>query len=414
MKKHLLWGVMLLVMFMLAGCEKDEPDMDMVATEQLFEVMNDYYLWYDKMPAVNFQNYPTPVELLEALRYKQLDRWSYITTKQEIEAYYNQAQYKGYGIGMGFDQQNNLWITYIFKNSPLASFGADRGWRIAKINNTAVTPENANELLGLPSAEFTLVNLEGNEVIASVAKSAITMNTVLMDSIYDTSVGKVGYFVLKGFVGPTVNELDNIFDDFLAQGVSELIVDLRYNGGGSVETAAHLANLIAGKTANKQVLGRYVHNDKQSKRNSDILFATLPNSIDLNRVVFITTGNSASASELLVNGLFPHMDVTLVGQNTYGKPVGMYVFTYDSFDWAFVPISFKIVNANNEGDYYDGIPADIIASDGVSYPFGDLNEASLAAAMSFITGKATRASDSPMKKMFYPEQKGIRAEIGAW
>lgn len=262
MKKQLLWGVTLLVLFMLAGCEKDDPDTDMIATEQLFEVMNDYYLWYDKMPEVKYQNYPTPVELLEALRYKQLDRWSYITTKQEIEAYYNQAQYKGYGIGMGFDQQNNLWITYIFKNSPLASFGADRGWRIAKINNTVVTPENANELLGLPSAEFTLINLEGNQVIASVAKSEITMNTVLMDSIYDSSVGKVGYFVLKGFVGPTIDELNDIFDDFLAQGVSELIVDLRYNGGGSVETAAHLANLIAGKTANKQVLGRYVHNDK--------------------------------------------------------------------------------------------------------------------------------------------------------
>src|SRR5690554_1398328 len=94
------------------------------------------------------------------------------------------------------------------------------------------------------------------------------------------------------------------------------------------------------------------------------------NSLDLSRVVFITTGNSASASELLINGLFPYMEVTLVGQDTYGKPVGMYIFTSESFDWAFVPICFKILNANNEGDYYDGIPVDIPANDGVSYPFG--------------------------------------------
>lgn len=414
MKNQLLRLVALLVLIVLVGCKKDEPDLDMLANEQLVEVMEEYYLWYDKMPAANYKLYPSPVELLDALIYKDLDRWSYISTKQEVDAYYNEAEYVGYGIGMGFDQQNNLWITFVFEDSPLAAFGADRGWRIGKINNTVVTPSNANSLLALPSATFSLIDPDNVEVIANVSKRAVVMNTVLMDSVYDTSVGKVGYFVLKGFVGPTIDELDDIFDDFLTEGVSELIVDLRYNGGGSVQTAVHLANLIVGAKANSELLGRYVHNDKQVERDEDIIITQKPNSIDLSRVVFITTGNSASASELLVNGLFPHMDVTLVGQDTYGKPVGMYIFTSESFDWAFVPICFKIVNANNEGDYYDGIPVDILASDGVSFPFGDINEASLAAALASITGEQPKSSSSPAREIAYPRQSGIRSEIGAW
>ncbi|MDY0253306.1 MAG: S41 family peptidase [Tenuifilaceae bacterium] len=400
----------------VTSCKKDDPEVDqnILANEQLVLVMDDYYLWYEKLPSVDYKNYPSPVELLDALVYKELDRWSYISTKQEIDAYYNQGEFQGYGIGMGFDRDDNLWITFVFKDSPLAAYGVDRGWRISKINNSVVTPSNANSLLALASATFTLIDPDGTEVVANVAKREVVMNTVLMDSIYETSIGKVGYFVLKGFIGPTIDELDEVFDDFLTQGVSELIVDLRYNGGGSVQTAVHLANLIAGATANNQVLGRYVHNDKQSDRNENILMSQKANSLDLSRVVFITTGNSASASELVINGLFPHMEVTLVGQDTYGKPVGMYIFTSESFDWAFVPICFKILNANNEGDYYDGIPVDILANDGVSYPFGDLGEASLAAAIAFITGEASKQSYSAASQMVYPKQNGIRSEIGAW
>lgn len=416
MKKIFLITIIVSITAGFMSCKEkgidDNPNAH--ANEQLMLAMDEYYLWYDKMPDVNYLRYNSPVELMDALLYKKLDRWSYVSTKQEVEAYYTDAEFTGYGIGMGFDNDNNLWITFIFEDSPLREFGVDRGWRISKINNTRVTYENANSLLAANSANFTFIDQNNKEVAANASKRVVKMNTVLMDSVYSTATGNIGYFVLKGFVGPTVAELDSTFRVFKEKNVTELIVDLRYNGGGSVQTASHLANLIAGNIANGKTLGSYVHNDKNTDSNSDIKIESIGNSINLSRVVYITTANSASASELVINGLFPFMDVTLVGGDTYGKPVGMYILTSESFNWAFIPISFKIVNANGEGDYYDGIPANIRANDGINYPFGDLNEASLAAAIAFIEGVATKKSYSATDGIKYPIQKGLRNEIGAW
>ena len=416
MKRTLLLIIIVSITSGFMSCKEkvidDNPNA--YANEQLVLAMDEYYLWYDKMPDVDYTKYKSPVELMDALLYKELDRWSYVSTKQEVDAYYTDAEFTGYGIGMGFDNANNLWITFIFKDSPLREFGVDRGWRITEINNTRVTYENANTLLAANTASFTFIDQDNKKVTASASKRVVKMNTVLMDTVYSTTTGNVGYFVLKGFVDPTVNELDNIFKKFKEKNVTELIVDLRYNGGGSVQTAAHLANLIAGSIAHDKILGTYVHNDKRAEDNSDIKIKVTENSINLSRVVYITTANSASASELVINGLFPFMNVTLVGGDTYGKPVGMYILTSKSFDWAFIPISFKIINANGEGDYYDGIPADILANDGINFPFGNLNEASLAAAMAFIEGGAPKRLYNTTDEIKYPIQKGLRNEIGAW
>lgn len=411
MKRILMFCLAAMLAGSLAGCKKEVP---VNANQELMNVMDSYYLWYDKMPTVNFNNYPSPVELLEALTYKEIDRWSYITTKQEIEAYYDNAEYIGYGVGLGFDAQEDLRIIFVFENSPMRTFGVERGWRISAINGNLPTVDNINNLLAQGSASFTFVDHNDQTHTHTVAKRTMQMNTVLMDTTYTTGAGTVGYFVLKGFVGPTVDELNATFSRFVTKGVTELIVDLRYNGGGLIQTAIHLANLVAGKVAAGQVLGTYVHNDKHTADNKTFSISELTNSLALTSVVFITTGNSASASELVINGLFPYLDVTLVGTKTYGKPVGMYTFTSPSFDWAFVPICFKVLNANNEGEYYEGIPVDIQASDGINYPFGDLREASLAAAMAFIEGGKTTSGGVITEKVSYPALRGLKEEIGAW
>ncbi|HZJ73317.1 MAG TPA: S41 family peptidase [Perlabentimonas sp.] len=401
------------------SCNKKEinSNPNFYANEQLLLAMKEYYLWYDKIPDVSLIKYESPVELMDALTYKELDRWSYVTTKQEIEAYYTNAEYTGYGIGMGFDSEENLWITFIFDDSPLKEFGVNRGWKIARIDNKIVTYDNANNLLAQNSATFTFITPNNEEVTVNTSKKVVKMNTVLIDTVYSTATGNVGYFVLKGFVTPTAAELDSTFKKFKEKNVKELIVDLRYNGGGEVQTATHLASLIAGSIANGKTLGTYVHNDKQADRNSDIKIELADYSLDLSRVVYITTANSASASELIINGLFPFMDITLVGSDTHGKPVGMYTLSNDSesFNWVFVPICFKIVNANGEGDYYNGIPANIPANDGINYPFGDLQEASLGKAMEFLTGEsASKSAFSTQGEIKYPAQKGLRSDIGAW
>jgi carboxyl-terminal processing protease len=412
MKKiSLLIAITIATLIVISSCKKDENP-NLYANEQLLLVMENYYLWYDKLPKVKPESFPSPVEMLEALRYKQLDRWSYITTKAELDAYFQGGEYVGYGIGLAFDSQDKLWLTFVFNNSPFREVGADRGWRISAINGTIPTRQNANSLFSTNSATFTLVN--HNEQVSSVSltKRIIIMNTVLMDTVYTSS--KIGYFVLNSFINPTVNELNAVFTDFKAKGVADVIVDLRYNGGGSVATAIHLSNLLAGLTSNNLVLGTYVHNDKLTSENKSIYIKQDENSIDLSRVVFITSKQSASASELIINGLKPHMTVKLVGDDTYGKPVGMYTFTSESptFKWAFVPICFKILNANGEGDYYDGLPVDIEATDGINIPFGEITEPSLNAAISYLEG--SKIHSSVREKVHYPKLKGLQSEIGAW
>ena len=419
MKRALLLITVLSITIGFLSCKKEEIDenSNAYANEQLVLTMDEYYLWYDKLPEVNHLKYKTPVELMDALLYKELDKWSYVTTKQEIEAYYANAEFTGYGFGMGFDSSGNLWITFIFDDSPLKKFGVDRGWKIARIDNKIVTYENATNLLAQNSATFTLISPNNDEVTANATKRVVKMNTVLMDTVYAKETGNIGYFALKGFVTPTIDELNSTFKKFKENDIKELIVDLRYNGGGEVKTATHLANLIAGSKNNGKTLGTYVHNDKQTKRNNDIKMDVADYSLDLSRVVYITSTNTASASELVINGLDPFMDVTLVGSNTHGKPVGMYILSSDSdsFNWVFVPICFKIVNANGYGDYYDGIPVDFSANDGINYPFGDLEEASLARAMEFLTGESSQKQTySTQNEIKYPVQKGLRSDIGAW
>lgn len=408
-------AVILLSMLLLVniGCKKHKGQ-NITANNQLLYEMDQWYLWYDKMPNVDPNNYPTPVELLNALTYKKLDRWSYISTKQEIMAYYDEAQHMGYGFGLAFDEQNNLWVTFIFKESPLRKHGVDRGWRLTMIENTPVTIDNVYSLLSKQSALFTFIKPNSEKVTIMASQAAFKMNTIIKDSVYFMGDQTIGYFMLKGFLDPTKDELQHTFRKFSDNNITDIIVDLRYNGGGSVDVAHHLANLLLGKSANQKVFATFAHNNKNTANNISLLFSPEEFSLNLNNIVFITTVNSASASELVINGLKPHTNISLVGGRTHGKPVGMYVFMYDEFDWAFVPICFSLTNSNNEADYFDGIPVDIATNDGVQYPFGSLQESSLAVAIGHITGQIKAMQTAHSVDLNYPEQKGLRQEIGAW
>ncbi len=421
MKTNILYIIIAITVgsILLSACKKEEEENpNLEINTEFLNTMEYWYLWYDKLPDIDPKDYSSPSQVLEALRYSELDRWSYITTKQELEAYYEAGEYIGFGMGTAFDADDILWITFIFDDSPLKEFGADRGWKITKIDGTTPTPENISSLFGSStegiSKSFTVKNLNNEELSFTAAKRVVAMNTVLLDTTYNRNNSNIGYLVLKGFITPTNNELDEAFSKFLLEGVNELIVDLRYNGGGSVDVANYLANLIAGQTADNEILGEYVHNDKRSENNAAIYIENETNSLIINRVVFITTRNSASASELVINGLKPHVPLTLVGENTYGKPVGMYGFGSNISDYAYVPICFKILNADGYGDYYEGIPADIEQIDGINYPFGDLNEPSLNSAVTFIESGEEIKATQKASTITYPNFTGLQSEIGAW
>ena len=420
MNKFKLLFLTPIIVLAILSCEKEE-DYEVNVNKELYSIMKEYYLWYNQMPSVNPDDFSSPIELMDELRVNPPDKWSYVTTRTELEAYYNQGAYVGFGFGSGFNSDGELFLSFVFKNSPLYAQGINRGWQIISIDGQTPTPENYSSLIGPSEAgvskTFVFKSPAGTTHEYTFTKAAISMNTVLMDTVYTFDTKKVGYFVLESFISTTENELNSVFADFKNKGINELIVDLRYNGGGQVNISNHLANLIGGSMAYGYIYAKSYHNNKHSYENYSYKFEAVDNSLSINKVTFITTQSSASASELVINGLKPFLDVTLVGERTHGKPVGMYIvkFKDPSIDWAFVPVCFTMRNANNEGDYYDGIPVNINAADDITLPFGDVNEASLNAALLNLGVSLPKSSRAGIIKDFNPiVGKGLKAEIGAW
>ena len=169
---------------------------------------------------------------------------------------------------------------------------------------------------------------DGAEAEASMTKRLVTIPTVSETRVLDLDGTKVGYVLFRNFVEPSVAALDAAFEQLRAEGATELVLDLRYNGGGLVSVGQHLGGLVGGAPTAEQTFVRFVHNDKNSFRDMSLLFPSLAASLGLSRVVVITTRSSASASEMVINSLRPFMGVTVVGDSTFGKPVGQYGFRF--------------------------------------------------------------------------------------
>jgi C-terminal processing protease CtpA/Prc len=198
----------------------------------------------------------------------------------------------------------------------------------------------------------------------------------------------------NGFNAEQESDLTVAFDDFAAQQIDELVVDLRYNSGGRVSTSQKLAGLIAGEHSGK-VYGTLEYNDKLSALNIESNFT-----LGLSRVLFLTTRSSASASEMLINGLAPHITTVQIGSTTYGKNVGS-VPIYDYIDnnktknpnhtYMLLPIVFKYFNSLGVSDYANGLTPDVslvedIANLGV---LGDVSEPLLKRALDYISGQTS-------------------------
>lgn len=179
--------------------------------------------------------------------------------------------------------------------------------------------------------------------------------------------------------------------------------------------ANYLGSIIGGPAVADEPFAKYIYNDKRgAEENFTDYFNAEEKTLDLSRVITIATRSTASASEMVINGLKPFIDVSIIGNDTYGKPMGMNAWYYDD-KYAFVPVTFKIANADGFGDYFDGLQADSYVPDDISRMFGDPEEASLKEALNFIeTGSY---SGMPMTKSFivqpYEHFTGLRKEIGA-
>ena len=237
----------------------------------------------------------------------------------------------------------------------------DRGSRITAINGQSVESLIAAGTIG-SAFGASEIGIQSNIVFftrggarreAQMTKRLVTIPTVSLTSVFNVDGRKVGYLHFRNFVRPSIAALDQAFETLKQSGVTELVLDLRYNGGGLVDVAVHLASLIGGSLTSGQVLAVYDHNDKNQRYNETLRFENPSQALNLDRLVVITTRATASASELIVNSLRPYIPVATIGETTYGKPVGQYGVPFCTKVLA--PVAFSLKNASGEGDYFDGL-----------------------------------------------------------
>lgn len=364
--------------------------------------MASYYFWAGRSPNPEPAAYPTTEAYFDALRFAgdgvvPGDRWSYISDSAAFDKFYDEGKVLGYGLSVnGLEARLPLRIRYVEPESPAAAQGLERGDTILAING-----KSDAELLA--SGDFGALgpNREGDAVSISIGGPSGSREVTLLASTYLltpvsaarvlTLAGgrKAGYLVLKEFISQAEAPLAKAFEAFAADGVSDIILDLRYNGGGSVATSNVLASLIAGASHNGQTFVRLDYNSQQPSLNA--IYSLGASTPGFERVVILTGARTCSASELVINGLKPYLPVVTIGARTCGKPFGFRPVT--SCGQTFSAVNFESLNALGEGHYYDGIGASCAATDEFTRPLGDLQESlTLAAADYLQTGQCATAA----------------------
>lgn len=379
-----------------------------VQNQTQFTVMEDIYLWYEELPRINATQFASQEELLDALRFEPLDRFSFINPAAEEEAFFGFGEFVGFGFRSSASDQVQV-VSDVFENSPAEAGGLVRGTTILAVDGVPIAevleqPDGFSGALGEAEIGVT-VNLEFRNPDGQLRQEDFTKEVVAIPPVSAARVFQLdgqatGYLVFRNFVEPGVPALDAVFDDFRRAGVTQLIVDLRYNGGGLVSVLEHFADLLGSRIAPGALFAQYRYNDKNRDRNRSFFFEDLPpgGALDLQKVVFISTPSTASASEMLINGMPPYVNTATVGGPTFGKPVGQLGFRI--CENIFRPVSFETVNALGEGDYFDGIPATCPAEDSLDFGFGEAGEASFDAAthwLRFDVCPVTAASTKPQR-----------------
>jgi carboxyl-terminal processing protease len=366
------------------------------------DVMRDFYLWYQFLPNENPSRYASPEAYLEAVRYRALDsHFSYITSKAANDAFYSDSQFIGLGLST-MTTESEMRVLQVFDESPASEAGFARGDRILEINGLRVSTLIERGLIGGAfgpgeiGVEVRVVfqSRTGEEKGATMTKRPVTIPTVSLTRVFEIDGKTVGYIFFRNFVRPSYDALNDAFAALKEAGATELVLDLRYNGGGLVDVAVHLASLIGGSVTSGNVFAEFRHNDRNTRYDETLRFKEpAEQALGLSRLFVIATRSSASASELVINSLRPFIPVTVIGDRTYGKPVGQYGF--DFCEKVLAPVSFKLVNADGQADYFDGIAADCAAPDDIEHDLGAGDEGSLAEALHYIrTGSCSSTTET--------------------
>jgi C-terminal processing protease CtpA/Prc len=452
LKSSFSFGLIAIVAFLISCDPKEENEPTIQVENEINEFvwggLNSWYFYQGDVAELGdnyFENvdernsflntFQTPEALFESLRHPN-DRFSYITDD------YNELNQSRQGISQSFGYNFGLvllgngddilgYVRYVLPGTPAAEAGLVRGNIFTEVNGQQLNRDNYIDLLfnnttytlGLASIVDSQVSTTGEEV--TMTAETITENPVFLTKVLDAGDGtKVGYILYNSFRSTFHSELNNAFGELTSQGVDEFVLDLRYNGGGSVYTAMHLAGMIYGDATEDDVFGKFLHNEKKSNQNIVFPFLTSVDVVDADfntittesmnrlnipRIYVLTSSSTASASELIINGLNPYMEVILIGGTTVGKNEGS-VTLYDApgSDWrdedqanpdhtyAMQPIINRLSNVNDFTEYTEGFAPDVAVNE-INFlenlpPLGDPADPLLAAALQEITGLPARLS----------------------
>ncbi len=351
-------------------------------------IMSDFYLWYDRVPAVDIEAAASPEELMQQMMYTELDHWSGMQQERARTEFFDQGRFQGFGSTLGNDAEGGLRISWVHEGSAAGRAGLDRGALIIGVNGRSLEELSSAELgaeLGQDVVIHQVRELDGSIRDVELRQGDVEITSVKSVTVLDSPAGPIGYLMFTTFVRPGEDELRAAFTQFREQGVRQLVIDLRYNSGGLLSTAALLGSLIDASAAGQPLIVE-TYNDLHTDMNRERLLVSTPEAVDVERVVFLTTGRTASASEQVINGLAPYLDVHVVGGRTLGKPVG--ADSWSHCGYSIVPITFHSLNVDGNGDYFNGIEPECEVPDDLLHRLGAPEEAQLKAALRVLQGES--------------------------
>jgi C-terminal processing protease CtpA/Prc len=386
--------------------------------------MDEWYLFPETLPANRTPTQATVSDYLDFLtataRAQGRDRFfTYLTSIAEENAFYASGASAGFGIRLATDTTaRRVIVAEAYEGAPALEAGIDRSTEIIAIGTTTANLRNVSDILAAEGAAGVSNALgppdPGVTRVLRITDAAGTRNVTVQKRdyeitpvssrygarIFDDGGRRIGYVNLRTFISTADPALRQAFAEFRVQGITDYIIDFRYNGGGLISIANLMGDLLGGNHAAPDVFSYTTFRPERASENDVRFFTPQAQSAAAVRVAFIGTRSSASASELVINAFVPYLrnNMALVGTNTYGKPVGQIALDRPECDDRLRVVAFATQNAERQGAYFSGlaqyVPQTCQAADDLTRPLGDPTEASTRQALDFLAGRSCTAISS--------------------
>lgn len=430
--------------------QQEAPALTQKVNNFVVDYFRDAYLWNNTLPSdINVRYETDPIAFFDKLKYLPDDRWSYLT--DDADALFNgyegvQTSF-GYSLALGmFSNTGNYFgiIQFVYPNTPAEKAGLKRGDLLVLMNDGDITEKNYMDLFNASTIKLSLGELTDEGSIGlkdqTVSMTALEMylDPVNTYKVIEKGSKKIGYLCYTDYVPESHAKLAEVFSGFLARGVTDVVLDLRYNPGGASISAEYLSSLLAPAAVvnSKSVYLKHIWNDKymayfkQQGEDPDSYFdKTVPVNMNLNHLYVLTSRGTASASEATMVGLSSYLQLTQIGDTTHGKYCGAlllqpeiqvngkWVVDKEIENWAMSLIVYRFANSNGVTDFKNGFVPDWRIDEDLfaTMPFGDERDPLLAKAISLITGTppvvaaVTRSRNHPPYKIVsgLPSRKSL-------